>query len=90
MNELTIDLTGKLLQEKNHKAYATVLTLLWVLVMLAFSLDWQYHRVAFVTENGSPLEIAQAIASNGNSVSLGILDNIFNISANLVADTLLV
>lgn len=66
-----------------------MLTLLWVLVILSFAFDWQYHRAAFVVDNNSPFDIANAL--NGPNVkSLGILDNFFSMCCNLLADALLV
>jgi hypothetical protein len=78
-----------LLRKKNKKAYATMLTFLWVLVMLTFAFDWQYHRTAFVIDNDSPIHIAEVVTSLGVK-SIGILDNIFSMSCNLLADALLI
>lgn len=85
-----IQISGTLLREKNKQAYAMVLTLLWVLVMVSFAFDWQYHRRAFVIANDSRLEIALAITQDTGANSLTILDNIFTSSCLWVADALLV
>ena len=66
-----------------------MLTFLWLTVMLTFAFDWQYHRQAFVIDNDSPLHIAQVITNLGDR-SIGIIDNIFSMSCNLLADALLV
>jgi hypothetical protein len=87
-SKLTTQYIEILLRKKNKTAYASALTLLWVLVMLTFSFDWQYHRSAFVIHNDSPLDIAEAV--EGRADSLTILDNTLSISCNWLADALVV
>lgn len=81
---------GILLRSQNKKVYATVLTILWIFVMVTFSFDWQYHRTAFVIDNDSPSDIAQETINDDSNTTLLILDNLFAMCCNLLADGLLV
>lgn len=77
-----------ILRKRNKTTYASVLTLLWVLVMVNFALDWRYHRAAFVIHNDSPLDIAEAVGGIPDSFTI-VMNTISN-SCNWFADALLV
>lgn len=81
---------GLLLHKANKKAYASALTLLWALVMLAFSFDWQYHRSAFVVHYDSPLEIAEVASGNTRGKAIAFLDNAASSASIWLADAMLV
>jgi hypothetical protein len=89
-SRLTVsNLAESLARKEKQKSYAAVLTLLWVLVMLSFSLDWQHHRSAFVLHNDSPLDIANEMLNTGSN-PLAILENTASISCIWLADAVLV
>lgn len=88
--QLMCSITGTLLRRDNKKVYGAALTLLWLLVMLTFLFDWQYHRSAFVLHNDSPLDIANVVVGKTRVESLIVLDNTLSISCNWLADAMLV
>lgn len=58
--------------------------------MISFSLDWQYNRTAFVINNESPLDIADAVLNDASGEVFSILDNVAAFSCIWLADALLV
>lgn len=88
--KLTTEYRDILLRKDNKRIYASVLLLLWLLVMLTFSFDWEYHRSAFVTHGDSPLDIAEAVISVSSAEWIIIADNTLSVSCNWLADALLV
>lgn len=77
-------------QKQNKKAYATMLILLWVLVMASFALDWQERSTAYVIDNNSPLDIAIAADTATSIAFINIINNVLSNSCLWVADALLV
>ncbi|KAF5315395.1 hypothetical protein D9619_007587 [Psilocybe cf. subviscida] len=85
--------TLRLLLQKGKKRISATLTLLWVIVMITFSLDYWYHRAAFVNYNSSPLEIAnfiQRVSPQRVDQSLFTADDMLSVSSNWLADAILI
>lgn len=84
---------GVLLQ-RGRKEISATLTLLWVVVMLTFAMDWWYHRSAFVDHDNSADEIVAYLLriTPPTRVDQAIFtaDNMFSVSSNWLADAILV
>ncbi|KAF5315144.1 hypothetical protein D9619_007584 [Psilocybe cf. subviscida] len=82
----------RLLLHKGKKRISATLALLWVIVMISFSLDLWYHHSAFVVHSDTALDIAGFIERVSPEIdqSIFIMDNIFSGSSNWLADAILI
>ncbi|KAF5315145.1 hypothetical protein D9619_007585 [Psilocybe cf. subviscida] len=82
----------RLLLQKGKKRISATLALLWVIVMISFSLDWWYHHAAFVVHNDTALDIAGFLQRVSPDIDrpIFIMDNIFSVSSNWLADAILI